>query len=103
MEKEANKPKRPLGPFMYYLMELAKKENKKMNEIVKEVKGKWELVPENEKKRYQDLYLQDKLRYEREMKEWEAKMIREGNKAIVRNTTLKNSKPSRLIKAKQFD
>lgn len=88
-----------MGPYMFFLMEQAKKENRKFNEVFKDVKGKWELISDAEKQHYRDLFEQDKLRYEREMREWEEKMIREGNNTIVRSRTLKAAIPSRLSQA----
>lgn len=102
--KELNKPKRPKGPYLYFVLDYYAKDKSKYNsytEFLKQSKAIWESLSETEKQKYQDMFLDDKKRYELEMDEWEAKMVSEGRIDVVRHDTLAaSSKPKRIIHPK---
>ncbi|XP_017782568.1 PREDICTED: transcription factor A, mitochondrial [Nicrophorus vespilloides] len=100
--REMNRPKRPLGPYMQFLMEYARKSNMNMKEVISSIKGKYQQLSESEKEVYVMRYEEAKARYEKEMVEWEAKMIEEGHVDVIRQIAQKENKPSRLrSKAKE--
>lgn len=99
--KELNKPKRPKGPYIYFVLEYYGKDKIKYDtftEFLKQSKTIWENLPESEKQKFNDMYLDDKKRYELEMELWETKMISEGRLNLVRQQTLATTtKPTRAI------
>lgn len=96
LNKAEERPKRPIGPYMQYLLETSKREGLKMNEVLTSMKGKWNMLSDSEKERYKMMYEEDKKRYEAEMEVWEKKMMNEGKLSLVRRTTQLAYKPSRL-------
>lgn len=68
---------------MFYLKELAEKQNRKYADVFKESKGKWQQLPPTEQQKYKDLYMEAFKKYTSDLEEWKQKMIREGNEQLV--------------------
>nr|ANA11557.1 mitochondrial transcription factor A [Dastarcus helophoroides] len=86
--KEEGKPKKPLTPHMQYMMDLAKQENKKIPELMKEIKDRFHALSEIEKQKYEIKYKTEKEKFDKDLKAWEEKMISEGKTELVRQATL---------------
>ena len=74
--KDPNRPKRPKTSYLYFCEEkrpLVKNQHPefKVGEIMKELGKMWKELPEDDKAKYNDLYQQDKARYEEELEEYE--------------------------------
>ncbi|EFA08515.1 transcription factor A, mitochondrial [Tribolium castaneum] len=93
--RENDKPKKPVGPYMLYLMEQAKVSNKKYPQLMKELKGEWAELSPDEKSKYVEAAEKAKKQYEQDLSKWEMKMIEEGNEDLVRQSTLNPTAPSR--------
>lgn len=96
--KDSNKPKRPMGAYMYFLQDLAEKHGKKVNELFVVAKQQYYELSEAEKKAYQDKYTQAKIKYDQDLILWEKKMIKEGNDDLVRESTLRELKVHKFAK-----
>ncbi|XP_022905122.1 transcription factor A, mitochondrial-like [Onthophagus taurus] len=91
--KDSNKPKRPKGPYMWYVTEKSSIDKQPLRTLLSECKGKWMNMSESEKLKYTQMYEDDKKRYETEMEAWEGKMIEEGHLNVIRKSTLEDHKP----------
>lgn len=96
--KDTGKPKRPLGGYMFFVIEKTKEYNKPLKETIQLIKGQWQQMSDAEKEKYIQLGEKDKTRYINEMTNWEAKMIKEGHHELVRSASIIESKPSYLSK-----
>ncbi|KAJ8943535.1 hypothetical protein NQ318_023046 [Aromia moschata] len=99
--KETNKPKRPMGPFMHYLVEQGKVRNKPIKDLMSELSETWSKMPEGEKQKYRNLFLKEKEKYEQALVEWESQMLKEGRDDLVRAKTLGEKRPSRIRQLKK--
>jgi len=103
--REAKKPKRPIGSFIYFIKEkldLPQNKNKKLVEILNEFKGEWKNMTDAKKEKYIKMNEADRQRYEQEMKTWEAKMVKEGRADLTRKESqIIPNKPSHLQKPTQ--
>lgn len=94
--KEEHKPKRPLGSFLFFVKDLLASEklkDKKLADVLMVAKDRWGTMTHTDKEKYLKLTAADKSRYQKEMQEWEIKMIKEGKSDIIR-------KESRVITSK---
>jgi len=103
--RENAKPKRPTGTFLYFVKDkwaLPENKDKKLAELLSAVKDEWNTMPVTKKEKYIKLSEADRKRYEKQMEEWEARMIKEGKSNMVRKDRqiLSSSKPSHLDKPK---
>ncbi|PKU30892.1 transcription factor hypothetical protein [Limosa lapponica baueri] len=55
-------------------------------ELVKKLAGAWKELPASQKQPYLQLAEDDKVRYENEIKSWEAKMAELGREDLIRST-----------------
>ncbi|CAH0563315.1 unnamed protein product [Brassicogethes aeneus] len=81
--REHNKPKRPLTAYALYLTDLCKQEGKHLRDIFAEKKQAWSTLPQQEKDKYQDMYIKEKVRFEKELAAWEKKMREDGHEDLV--------------------
>lgn len=94
--RETGKPKRPVGAYMLYVMEQAKlpsNANKSYVTLLGQLKDTWAEMPEGEKAKYLQETAKAKQQYEEDLKNWELKMMEEGNLDVVRNSTLTGKSP----------
>lgn len=89
-----------MGAFMLYVMDQAKEKNISYKDMLINSKGKWQQLSPSEKRKYLSLYETEKIKYEHDLQKWEAKMIKEGNTDLVRQTSLVQYKPSHLHQKK---
>lgn len=94
--RDLHKPKRPLGPYMQFLMEKSKDEKENMVVLMQKYKGQFQLLPDAVKQKYVQLFEDDRKRYELQMKEWEQRMIAEGHEDLVRHASQPRTPHSRL-------
>lgn len=71
-------PKRPISSFLRFTGELrdqVKKKNPELpaKEILKVIGAEWKKLTEAQKKKYEDAYAKDKVKYDAEMKAYEEK------------------------------
>ncbi|RZC27719.1 HMG box domain containing protein [Asbolus verrucosus] len=88
--REHNKPKRPIGAYMLYILEQSKLQNKKYVQLLSDLKGTWAEMSKEEKSKYIEAAAQAKKQYDEELRVWELKMIKNGNVDLVRYKTLLN-------------
>mmetsp|Transcript_23978 Transcript_23978/g.52365 ORF Transcript_23978/g.52365 Transcript_23978/m.52365 type:complete len:88 (-) Transcript_23978:325-588(-) len=77
-KKDPNAPKRPLAAYMFFCKEMresVKEENPEVTfgEIGKILGKKWADAEADEKKRFTELADKDKVRYDKEKKEYDAR------------------------------
>ncbi|XP_044253829.1 transcription factor A, mitochondrial [Tribolium madens] len=93
MLRENDKPKRPVGAYLLYLMDQVKTQNKTIPELMKELKGEWAELPNEKKSKYVEAAEKAKKQYDQELKKWELKMVEEGKTDLVRQSTLNLTTP----------
>ncbi|KAK4874073.1 hypothetical protein RN001_013433 [Aquatica leii] len=96
LQRDADKPKRPISNFGYFIKEklqLPENKDKKFIDILKTYNGEWSKLTDPEREKYNKLHKQDQIRYVTEMERWETKMIKAGKSDIIR-------KDSQLLTAK---
>lgn len=87
--RENEKPKRPIGAYMLFLLDQAKvHQNKSYPELMKELKNPWANLDPTEKSKYVEAANKAKEQYKEDLEKWEKKMIEEGNEDLVRKSTL---------------
>ncbi|KAL3273499.1 hypothetical protein HHI36_014940 [Cryptolaemus montrouzieri] len=91
--KELKKPKKPPSPYFMYLMDQAQIQNKKLNELMSELGSQWENLPPSEKLHYANRRTEAWAQYNKELEDWETKMLQEGHSEFVRVKTLKEKRP----------
>jgi RNase P protein component len=90
--RDTHKPKRPIGAYMLFVMDQAKSNPDKMySQLLADLKGKWADMSKSEKAKYTEAAAIAKAKYDKELVEWELKMIEEGNLDVVRQSTLLNN------------
>ncbi|KAL1494064.1 hypothetical protein ABEB36_009722 [Hypothenemus hampei] len=89
--KLEGRPKRPLSSFGLYVQDMHVKLGKTVSELLAEMKIKWTSLPDADKQKYQDIYLQNKEQFEKDLAQWESKMIEKGKTDLVRAKTLKGT------------
>lgn len=102
--KETGKPKRPLTSYMRYVIDKTKGDSRPIKDVAADLKSGWASLSAQEKERYHNEYLQDKKRYEMEMKNYENRMLNQGREHLVRNKSLLDKgQPSRLSQSKKHE
>ncbi|KAK9888183.1 hypothetical protein WA026_000452 [Henosepilachna vigintioctopunctata] len=92
--KELNKPKKPPSAFLIFLMDQAKIQNRKVNELMKEAGMLWENLDESVKLRYSNQAKLALASYSKQVEDWESKMLLEGNTKVIRVKTLEEKRPA---------
>ncbi|XP_023245141.1 transcription factor A, mitochondrial isoform X2 [Copidosoma floridanum] len=84
------KPKRPSSAFIKYMMEQKAKRDPSMKytEWLSDVSKKWDLMPEQDKKKYKEESESELQQYRSEMLAWEENMLRQGHFDVIRNKDL---------------
>ncbi|XP_018576996.1 transcription factor A, mitochondrial-like [Anoplophora glabripennis] len=101
IEKETNKPKRPMGAYALYVQEQSKIRNISNKDLIPSLKVEWEKLSEEEKNKYRSQFLNEKEKYETGMAEWEEKMIKEGRDDLIRVKSRNKQKISRINQLKK--
>ncbi|NWU81232.1 TFAM factor, partial [Onychorhynchus coronatus] len=94
------KPKRPRSGFNIFLSEKFQ-ESEGISTVakLKKIYDAWQKLPTSQKQPYLQLAEDDKVRYENEMKSWEAKMVELGREDLVRSKTKRlKKKPAETAK-----
>ncbi|XP_044758759.1 transcription factor A, mitochondrial [Coccinella septempunctata] len=91
--KDMKKPKKPPGPFLLYLIEQSNIQGRKINEMMKELKGTWHLLDESVKMSYVKKNEELMIKYKEDLENWETLMIQEGHPDLVRSKFLKDERP----------
>ncbi|NXA47993.1 TFAM factor, partial [Nothocercus julius] len=96
------KPKKPRHAFNIFVSEnYALIFQGLMVAKMKNLYDKWQKLPNSQKQTYLQLSEDDKIRYENEMKSWEAKMVELGREDLLRFATKKaKKKTSETVKSK---
>ena len=84
-KKDAKAPKRAMTAFIFYTMNrrpILKKERPELDnkQIVSEMGSEWNKLKEKEKKKYIDMAIEDKKRYEKEKAAYDSKKSTEKGK-----------------------
>ncbi|KFW92370.1 hypothetical protein N336_02873, partial [Phalacrocorax carbo] len=87
------KPKRPRSGFNIFVSENFQ-ESKGLSPVakLKQLFDTWQKLSSSQKQPYLQLAEDDKVRYENEMKSWEAKMLELGREDLIRS---KNQRPKK--------
>lgn len=83
-----DKPKKPPTSFTLYLMDEAQLQNKTLPKMMSEMKGAWNLLDETKKGAYISQYEKLKTQYDKDLLNWELKMLKLGNDDLVRYKTI---------------
>ncbi|NWI11832.1 TFAM factor, partial [Crypturellus soui] len=87
------KPKKPRHAFNIFVAEnYPEGQGSSPTAKLKNLYDKWQKLPSSQKQTYLQLSEDDKVRYENEMKSWEAKMVELGREDLLRSTTKKAKK-----------
>ncbi|XP_058057347.1 transcription factor A, mitochondrial [Anopheles bellator] len=87
MLKQLGRPKRPVNGFLRFSAQNKSKTGMPREErmlLMKDLGQKWRNLPSSEKERYNREAQEDLVRYEKEMKLWEDKMLSTNNTDVVR-------------------
>lgn len=73
--KDPNKPKRAKTSYLYFCQEMrptvkSKNPDLKLGGVMKELGKMWGKLSDKEKEKYEELYQEDKIRYEEEIEEY---------------------------------
>ena len=79
-----------------YIAEQHKKSDKPLKEFVQTMRGTWQTLPDHEKQKYVDMYMDRKKQYDLEIANWEMKMIDAGHVNLVRRATVGRLKPKEI-------
>lgn len=103
--RENDKPRKPLSGFLRFLKEssgkLPRDPEQHYRDWQKKVAEKWNSMPENERKPYNDAAHADFNKYKQEIAKWELKMVRLGNIDLVREEALIEHESSQKPKRRQ--
>nr|UOA02778.1 transcription factor A mitochondrial-like protein [Monochamus saltuarius] len=101
IEKETNKPKRPMGAYALYIKEQSQIKNVSMKDLISSLKDDWTKLSEDEKTKYKNQFLKEREKYETAMADWEEKMLKEGRDNLIRvKSKGKKIKTSRIRQLK---
>lgn len=89
--RELNKPKRPLTAITRYRLDRSKELNVPFSDLLKKDALKWDEVPADVRKKYENEYQKDRERYHEELKLWEERMVNEGREDLIRKTVVKDN------------
>ncbi|NXA36644.1 TFAM factor, partial [Eudromia elegans] len=94
------KPKKPRNAFNIFVSEnYPESQGASAMAKMKNLHDKWQNLPDSQKQTYVQLSEDDKVRYENEMKSWEAKMVELGREDLLRFATRKaQKKPAETVK-----
>jgi len=78
-KKDPNAPKRPLNAYLIFVNKerpetIAQNPGWKITEVVQYLGNRWKNLDDEQKKPYSDLAYQDKIRFQKEMKDYDAKL-----------------------------
>ncbi|NWX91143.1 TFAM factor, partial [Nothoprocta pentlandii] len=96
------KPKKSRNAFNIFVSEnYPESQGASPTAKMKNLYDKWQKLTSSQKQTYLQLSEDDKVRYENEMKSWEAKMVELGREDLLRATTRKaKKKTTRTVKSK---
>lgn len=99
--KELNKPKKPLSAIMTFALEKSKSDNIPYKDFMKVAKIHYDSLPCAAKDKYEENAAQARALYNKDLEEWEEKMIKSGYTTFVRQKTLQEmSKPTKTKSTK---
>ncbi|KAB0793076.1 hypothetical protein PPYR_12696 [Photinus pyralis] len=96
--RDTGKPKRPLTNFGYFIKEkreLPENRGDTLGNVLNKYKEAWTKLPEEAKQKYTNMFKADQERYNAEIEKWEAKMVNEGQRKIVRKDSQIESSPKK--------
>lgn len=79
-----NMPKQAKNQYAFFLQSEKRRDDEDIISYAKRCADKWKGFSELERKAFLDMALQDKVRYLKEIDEWEMKMIKSGHFEVIR-------------------